>query len=54
METGTMRLTRRLIRGTGIALAIIVAAAIERAFYCSFLEAGTTPPSSNFSNQINH
>ncbi len=49
-----MRLIRRLIWGTGIALAIIVAAAIGRAFYCSFLEAGTTPPSLKFSIQINH
>ncbi len=49
-----MRLIRSLIRGTGIALAIIVASPIGRVFYCSFLEAGTPPTSSKFSNQINH
>ena len=44
MEIGTMRLIRRLIRGTCVALAIIMAAAVGRASYCSFPEDGQQSP----------
>ena len=44
MVIGTMRLTRRLIRGTCVALAIIMAAAVGHSFYCSFPENGQQSP----------
>jgi hypothetical protein len=48
METRMMKLMKGLMWSMGIIFAIIMTLAVGRAFYCSFLEDGAPPPSTDY------